>query len=187
MSHIVSQYRRIGVAKPFLSSPMQEQLVEMAVTDFGFLLSSTSRKAVTFAEFAEEIAKHYDSENPRTKAVITALKEVSAINPAPLAGYPLAIVRKYQTILAASGGQDFNYHYVGPKVQVEVSGLGVQHFAVFKVGVSEPVVEFKSPEGNMAWTQAILHAESLGLPWRSEGAANFFDPDSCRCWSYHVM
>lgn len=69
---------------PFKATEEETELAIMAVNSYGFILKEApfcEKKRFSFKEFADRIAYHYDTANPRNAEVVRALQSIHQRNP----------------------------------------------------------------------------------------------------------
>lgn len=81
---VINHFREVGIA-PYRATDEQAKTVTLALRSFGFLLKGKALTRWSFAEFADRIAATHDDRNPKTRAIVSTLREVHALNQAPAA------------------------------------------------------------------------------------------------------
>lgn len=70
---------RVGVGQ-YLGTVDQHSCVNLAVSNYGFLLKSVAPMIYSLFEFVEKISEVYDQNHPRTWAMLSSLNEVHEAN-----------------------------------------------------------------------------------------------------------
>lgn len=81
---VINRCREIGIA-PYKATDEQAKTVTLALQSFGFLLKGALLTRWSFGEFADRIAATYDERNPKTRVIVSTLREVHALNQPPAA------------------------------------------------------------------------------------------------------
>jgi len=80
MSYIITAQMQVGVDRYYGTNEQQEMLI-LALRSFGHLIKTVHNRRISFGDFADVIAKHYDQANPKTHAVVDTLRQLDIQNP----------------------------------------------------------------------------------------------------------
>lgn len=78
---LVFQNNQIQPSKVKIATSYQVELLELAITNYGFLVHTIPRTEISFEDFARKIEMAYDTvDNPQNAEVVRVLRELHALN-----------------------------------------------------------------------------------------------------------